>query len=279
LLSILYGLISAIGWGAADFTGGFASKKSSPYQVIFLAEIAGLIPLVTLALLSRESLPDLSALLWSALASTVGTLGLLILYRALADGQMAIAAPVSALLSAVIPVLVGAFTEGLPRLITFLGFGLALASVWVISQNGEIKGLRINFRDLRLPLISGLFFGSYFVLIHQATVDTFLWPLVSARLTGTLVMIAYASLLRKSSMLPKRELWPIVMLGGVLDVVGNGFYVLAAHSGRMDVAAVLGALYPASTILLASVFLKEKIARLQAFGILLALVAIILLTV
>lgn len=278
MLSIIYGLISAIGWGAADFTGGLASKKSSPYQVLFLAEIAGLLPLVIIVLLVREPLPALPAWLWSGLASIVGTLGLLILYRALAEGQMTIAAPVSALLSAIIPVLVGAVTEGLPRPITLLGFGLALASVWVISQNGEMKNLRLNLRDLRLPLISGIFFGVYFVLIHQATTEAFFWPLVSARLVGTLVMVVFAARVR-GAMLPARGVWPIVMLGGMLDVAGNVFYVLAANAGRMDTASVLGALYPASTVLLAWLILKEKISRTQIFGILLALTAIALLTV
>ena len=278
MLSIIYGLISALGWGAADFTGGLASKKSSPYQVLFLAEVAGLLPLVIITALVHEPLPALPAWLWSALASTVGTLGLLILYRALAEGQMTIAAPVSALLAAIIPVLVGAVTEGLPHPITFLGFGLALTSVWVISQNGEMEGQRLNLRDLRLPLISGLFFGAYFVLIHQATQEAFFWPLVSARLAGTLVMLIYAATMR-GTMMPKRSVWPIVILGGMLDVIGNVFYVLASHTGRLDIAAVLGALYPASTVVLAWIFLHERLSRNQWIGIVLSLVAIILMTI
>ena len=278
MLSIIYGLLSAIGWGAADFTGGLASKKSSPYQVLFLAEIAGILPLVIIVLIVRAPLPALPAWLWSGLASTVGTLGLLILYRALAEGQMTIAAPVSALLAAIIPVLVGALTEGLPRPITLLGFGLALASVWIISQNGETKGLRLNLRGLRLPLISGLFFGAYFVLIHQATTEAFYWPLVSARLAGTLVMVIFAASVR-GTMLPTRSVWPIVILGGMLDVIGNVFYVFSANAGRMDTASVLGALYPASTVVLAWIILHERLSRSQWIGIALCLLAIILMTV
>jgi drug/metabolite transporter (DMT)-like permease len=277
LLSVFYGLISAIGWGAADFTGGLASRRSSPYQVLFLAEVAGLVPLALAAVLFREPIPALQAWLWSAAASLGGTFGLLILYRALADGHMTIAAPVSALLAAVVPVLVGAVTQGLPDAATFLGFVLALSSIWIISQNGESRDLRINLQTLRLPFLAGLFFGLYFVLLHQATLVSFFWPLVSARLAGTLVVIIYAAFLR-GPMLPVRRLWPLVMLGGVLDVAGNVFYVLAARTGRLDVAAVLGALYPASTVLLAWMFLKEKISRLQVAGILLALAAIALLT-
>jgi drug/metabolite transporter (DMT)-like permease len=278
LLSVFYGLISAIGWGAADFAGGLASKKSSPYQVLFLAEVAGLVPLALAAMILRERVPAPPAWAWGAAASVVGTIGLLILYQALADGHMTVAAPVSALLAAVVPVLVGGITEGWPGTLTLLGFVLALTSIWIISQNGESRDLRLNLRTLRLPFVAGLFFGFYFVMIHEATRDSFFWPLVSARLAGTVVMIAYALALR-GPMLPIRSVWPIVILGGVLDVSGNIFYVLASQTGRLDVAAVLGALYPASTVLLAWLILKERISRLQGFGILLALTSIALLTV
>src|SRR3990170_387102 len=162
MLSILYGLISALGWGAADFTGGLASRRTSTYRVLFLAEIAGLVPLLILTLAIGERLPPLPAWLWSATASGLGTFGLLILYRALAEGQMTVAAPVSALLAAAVPVLVGSLTQGLPDTLTFLGFGLALGSIWTISQNGEKtdpstgsgQRWRLNLRDLRLPLLA-----------------------------------------------------------------------------------------------------------------------------
>ena len=277
MLSVLYGLISAIGWGAADFTGGLASKKSSPYQVLLLAEVSGLVPLLIAALAMREPVPGAGSWAWGAAASAVGTFGLLFLYRALAGGQMSIAAPVSALLAAVVPVVVGAVTEGLPAPLTLLGFFLALASIWIISQSGERVDPHLTLHNLQLPFIAGLFFGFYFVMIHQATRESFLWPLVSARAAGTVIMMMVALALR-GPMLPERSVWPLVILGGVLDVSGNLFYVLAGRTGRLDVAAVLGSLYPASTVLLAWLLLKEKISRLQVGGIALALAAIALLT-
>lgn len=278
LLSVLYGLMSAIGWGAADFTGGLASKRSQPYQVLLLAEVAGAVPLLIAALVLHEPLPGWQTWAWAAAASTVGTAGLLFLYRALAGGHMTIAAPVSALLAAIIPVVVGAVTQGIPAPITLLGFFLALASIWIISQNGDSPDRHLTLHNLQLPFIAGLFFGFYFVMIQHATQEAFFWPLVSARLAGTLIMIAYALALR-GAMLPQRSTWLLVMLGGVLDVGGNFFYVLAARTGRLDVAAVLGSLYPASTVLLAWMLLKERISRLQVGGIALALAAIALLTV
>lgn len=277
MLAVFYGLLSALGWGAADFTGGLASRKAKPYQVLFLAEAAGLVPLLVVTLLLREPLPGFSVWAWSASASVVGTVGLLFLYRALAEGNMTIAAPVSALLAAVVPVVVGGLTEGLPAPPTLLGFLLALISIWVISQSGESRDIRLNLQTLRIPFAAGLFFGFYFVMIHQATREAFFWPLVSARLAGTLVMAVYALVMRGPA-LPGRSLWPLVALGGVLDVTGNVFYVLASRVGRLDVAAVLGSLYPASTVLLAWIILKEKLTSMQWIGVLLALAAITLLT-
>jgi len=277
LLSIVYGILSAGTWGAADFIGGLASKRTSPYRVLFLAEIAGLIPFLALALLTREPIPSTLDLLWGAGSSLVGLTGLTILYRALADGQMTIAAPVSALFAALIPVIFGFFTLGAPSLTTFIGFGLAFLAVWLISQT-DSANWRVSFADLRLPLLAGLFFGLYFIVIHRATLNAFFWPLVMARFAGFAAFGLYALLTRQPAM-PPRDVWGFCLINGVIDIGGNAFYILSAQTGRIDVAAVLGALYPASTVLLASIFLKEKITPVQTFGVFLAFAAIVLFTV
>jgi drug/metabolite transporter (DMT)-like permease len=276
LLSILYGILSAGTWGAADFIGGLASKRTSPYRVLFLAEIAGLIPFTALALLTREPLPSTADMLLGAGSSLLGLTGLLFLYRALADGQMTIAAPVSALFAALIPVIFGFFTLGIPSLTTTSGFGFAFLAVWFVSQT-DMGNWRVSLADLRLPLLSGLFFGLYFIVIHQATLNAFFWPLVAARFAGIVAFGLYALLTRRPAM-PPRDLWGFCLINGILDIGGNAFYVLSAQTGRIDVAAVLGALYPASTVLLAWIFLKERLTWLQAFGVLCAFAAILLFT-
>ena len=282
MLSIIYGIASAATWGAADFIGGLASKRTSPYRVLFLAEIAGLIPFTALALLTREPIPSALDLLWGAISSLVGLTGLTILYRALADGQMSIAAPVSALFAALIPVIFGFFTLGAPSLATMIGFGLAFLAVWLISQTDmtnwrfPLRGLR-SLRDLRLPLLSGLFFGLYFIVIHRATLNAFFWPLVTARFAGFVAFGLYALVTQQPAM-PPRDVWGFCIINGVIDIGGNAFYILSAQTGRIDVAAVLGALYPASTVFLAWIFLKEKITWVQTFGVLLVFAAIVLFT-
>lgn len=276
MLSILYGITSAATWGAADFIGGLVSKRTGPVRVLFLAEIAGLIPFTALALLLREPMPSTADMLLGAGSSLIGLTGLLILYRALASGQMTIAAPVSALFAAIIPVVFGFFVLGRPSTATMIGFGLAFLAVWFISQT-DMANWRFSLRDLRLPLLSGLFFGLYFLVIHRATLNAFFWPLAAARFAGFVAFGLYAVIARQPA-LPPRDLWWLCIINGVLDIGGNAFYVLAAQAGRIDVAAVLGALYPASTVLLAWIFLKERITWLQTLGVLLAFIAIVLFT-
>ena len=276
MLPIVYGILSASMWGAADFIGGIATKRTSAYRVLFLAEIASLVPFLALAILTHETVPPLIDLIWGASASLLGLAGLTILYRALADGKMSVTAPVSALLAALVPVLFGLFTLGIPSFTTIIGFGIAFGAVWLISQT-DSTNWRVNLADLRLPLLSGIFFGFYFVLMNNATQHAFFWPLVSARSAGFFAFGLYALITRQPA-LPPRDLWSYSAINGIIDIAGNAFYVLSAQAGRMDVAAVLGALYPASTIFLASIFLKEKIVPIQALGIALAFVAIVLFT-
>jgi drug/metabolite transporter (DMT)-like permease len=279
LLSILLGLGSAIGWGAADFAGGLASRKIGPHRSIFFGEAIGIVFVVAAALAFHQPFPSLQSGLLAALAGIVGTSGLLLLYQAMTRGLMSIATPVSALLSAVIPIVVGAFTEGLPKLVTIFGFGFALLAIWFISQSGDgVKDILAHIADLKLPLLAGIGFGLYFVIIHGATRESALWPMVVSRSGGMLAMTLFM-LARRDSWTVEKSAWPLLVMNGFLDVSGNFLYILASQMGRLDVAAILGSLFPASTVVLAALILKERVSRLQLFGILLALIAIVLMTV
>jgi drug/metabolite transporter (DMT)-like permease len=278
MLPILFGLSSAITWGAADFFGGLASRKAKAYQAVLLGEAFGLILLVIVAFLSNEaSLPWNSWLLCAA-AGSIGVLGLLLFFHAMTKGQMSVAAPVSALMAVLIPVIFGTFSDGFPGWLTFGGFVLAVAAVWFISQpDGGPKSLRLRLADVGLPLIAGISFGIYLILIHRGSQGSLFWPMVASRLAGTVTMVIYV-LITRQSFLPPRGVWPLILLNGALDVTGNGLYILAGHAGRMDVAAVLASLYPGSTVVLAGLFLRERLSRAQTAGILTALAAIVLMS-
>jgi uncharacterized membrane protein len=274
LLSIIYGLSAAIAWGAADFNGGIASKRSNPYGVVAVAHAISLGVLLILALLTGESIPPWSDWLWGGIAGLCGGIGLMILYRALAEGRMSIAAPISGLLAAALPVGVGIFIEGNPGAWILLGFALALAAVWLIS-GGE--GMKIRSSDLGQPVIAGLAFGGFLIFINRASGTSLLWPLIAVRIVSIASLLSYATITRQP-WLPRRESLIPLVLSSILDTIGNAAYALSARTGRLDVAAVLSSLYPGATVLLAWVFLKENISRVQTIGILLALGAIILLT-
>lgn len=279
MLSILYGLSSALVWGAADFCGGLASRKARPYQAVLLGEAVGLVFLLVAARLSGEPLLTFKNYLLSFIGGGMGVLGLLLFFYSMTRGQMTVAAPVSALSATLLPVIVGSIQEGFPGLLTFSGFILALAAVWLISRSGEgPQAFHLRLKDLLIPLIAGASFGGYLVLMHQGSQGLLIMPMVAARTAGTLLMLIYALVGRKP-VAPPRNIWPLVLLNGFLDVGGNGLYILAGQAGRLDVAAVLASLYPGSTVLLAGLFLKEKVNRSQLIGILAALAAIVLMTI
>jgi len=278
LLSILFGALSALSWGTGDFFGGLVSRKTGPYRAALYGEAFGLLLLLGAAACFHEAVTGWDNLLLSAAAGLGGAVGMLILYYAMSHGQMSIAAPVSALFTALLPVAAGSVMEGLPSLAKLAGFVVALAAIWMIAQEEDEKSQLVRLSDLRLPLLAGLCFGFYFIVIHEATRQTFLWPMIVARLAGTLTVAVFV-LARRDSWRVRKAVWPLIVLNGILHVVGNEFYILAGQSGRLDVAAVLSSLYPGATVILAWLILKERISRIQALGILAALVAIALMTV
>ena len=273
--SVAFGLASAVVWGAGDFCGGLATKRANVYGVVIAGYAIGGLLFVGLALAFGETLPPLADLIWAGAAGVCGAVGLLALYRALASGRMSVASPAAAVISAALPAVFGTFVDGLPGGWQVGGFGLALLGVWLVSSNARVK---IQFGELGLPAVAGLGFGLFFVLMDRVSAAAIFWPLASARTVAVVVLAAFA-LGTRQLQLPAREHWPLTTLVGIFDAGGNAFFLLAAQAGRLDVAAVLSSLYPASTVWLAWLILKERITRWQLVGVAAALAAIVLITV
>ena len=192
MLSSFFGLLSTLTWGAGDFAGGMVSRRAGVYRAAFFGESIGLALLVVMLAVVREPIPDRASWIWSAAAGASGSLGLILLLRALAEGLMSIAAPVSALMVAVLPVIASALIEGLPGPLKYLGFGLALLAIWLISRrDGHSKELHLA--DLRLPLLAGVCFGFYFILMHQGSRTATVWPMIAARFAGSIVLLIRCS--------------------------------------------------------------------------------------
>ncbi len=271
LAAVVLGLASAASWGAGDFCGGLASRRAPVLGVLVVGQAAGVTLIAATALLVGEAAPAPAALALGVAAGAVGAVGLAALYRGLAVGRMAVVAPVSAVLSAAIPVAWGALAEGMPPAAKLAGFALALAGIWLLARAGAPGG----WEGLALALLAGCGFGGFLVLMDHAARGGTFWPLAAAR--GTSVALALAvAIARRRAWAPARSVAPIALLAGALDAGGNALFVLASQAGRLDVAAVLSSMYPASTVLLAALLLHEPVSRPQRAGIAAVLGAIAL---
>ena len=269
-----FSLLAACAWGGGDFSGGLATKRASVFRVVVVAHLAGLASMLVMALLTREPIPPLNSLLWGAFAGFIGAFGIAALYRALAVGRMGVVAPVAAVVTGVLPVLIGTYTEGLPGRLQLAGFALALLSIWLVAGNSETGDSR---RGIGLAALAGVMFGLFLIAGKQAGQSGIFWPLVAARISSTGLMLVLVAVTPRDSRPLRAALWPMLACG-VLDSTGNALFIAATRHGRLDVAAVLSSLYPASTVILARYLLKEPIGQVQSIGIVCALVAVALIS-
>ena len=272
LLAVIYGLASAVAWGAGDFSGGFATRHDSAFTVTIISQAVGMIILVITAMVVPVSLPPSIILVYAAVAGAAGAFGLVLFYSGLARGRMGIVAPISAVVTAVLPVMVGIWLEGLPSWVQLTGFGIAFGAVWLLSRSQGV--FNVTPVELGLSVGAGVCFGLFFIFIGLASDIAIIVPLIMAKLVGITLLLIVARLLKKGGIPAVRHL-PIICLAGIFDVSGNSFYALAARTGRLDIAAVLSSLYPASTVLLAWLILKETMRRQQWLGLAAALAALV----
>ena len=268
-----FGLTAALAWGLGDFTGGQAAKKNSVFAVVVIADLAGLALVLALALGRGEAFPTARGLLFATLAGLIGGAALCAFYRCLAIGTMGINASIAAVLTVAIPVLFGALTQGLPGRLQLAGFGLALAAIALISLSDAATG---RPRGLGLAIVAGAGFGGFLVFSKLAGDLGLFWVLTVIRIASLALVLVIFWATQKRAM-PVWTGWPVAFAAGIMDVLGNLFYILAARAGRMDVSAVLASLYPAVTIALAIIFLRERVNRRQQIGITAALAATLLL--
>lgn len=274
ILSAVLALSAAASWGSGDFTGGMVTRRVGSFFTILISYAVGLVLLVVVALARHEGFTSTADLVWGALAGVSGMIGLGFLFRGFAAGRMGIVAPVSAVLGTTIPVIFTAFTEGLPNQLQLMGFGLALLSIWLLSRPERFGG---HPAGIGLALLAGLGFGGFFTLLNQVGENAIFWPLVSGRVAACGLMALFALATRRQVDLRSFPLG-LMALAGLLDAGGNLFFLLAIQMGRLDVAAVLGSLYPAVTAILAWLVARERLASVQVFGLVTAVLAIVLIT-
>ena len=217
IAAIVYGLVSAASWGSGDFSGGFATKSSSVAGVLLVGNIVGVALLSICALWLGSAVPNYYSIAAGTMAGATGLIGLAVLYKGLASGQMGIVAPLAAVTTATLPVLLGMFLEGLPSNMQIMGFLAAFTAIWLLS--GTEQSQKIQLRQSRLPITAGIFLGLSLIFMDQAAEQTVLWSLVVTRITGIAILIVVLFLFRNGTLPPKRN-YPIVCLAGIFDTGG-----------------------------------------------------------
>lgn len=283
MLTVLLGLTGALTYGAADFFGGLAARRSSTLLVTAGVAIVGLVG-ISVASLFIPAVSSDDAWFFGFASGLAGAIGIGLLYGSLAIGPMSILSPATAFISAIVPVSVGlADGEGTGTGF-FTALVLALVAVVLVGFVPEKGALRPRPIGLLMAAGSGTFIGFTIILIDMSPADSGVIPLVANRIaSSTLLTIAVAIVLlaryakKLTPSMPGGsdflKLWPIVLAAGIFDVSANIAVIYGLRLGDLSVVSVLVALYPAGTILLASVVLRERIALVQWFGLGLALVA------
>ena len=316
MLTAVFSLTGALVYGAADFLGGLAAKRISAILVTAIGALSGLVVLAAAyPLLGGEWRTD--DVLWGVLSGATGAVAISLLYASLAIGPMSILSPLTALVSAVVPMAWGLLV-GAERLaaIGYWALGVALVAVVLVGFVPERGAVRPSLRGIVMAIGSGTAIGAFYIIISQTSDESGVVPLLINRVVnaaimfavlGVLALVAVARHRRAGAVtgewMPRAAAPSIVGAGrvsprarttraiarpaasdlaigirlaiacGVVDVTANVLLLLGIRAGDLAVAAVLGAMYPAGTILLAAVVLKERIAPVQWVGLVLALAA------
>lgn len=267
-----FGLAAVFAWGTSDFLGGYFARRLNVFLFTAVFNIGGLILMSTLAGASRAQLPSTRSVLWALAGGITGGLGVAIFFRALSTGKMGLTAPVAAVLGAAIPTLVSIFVVGPPGKITIAGFALAVAGLWLITRVGDRDKDNGTPKGIGLAMLAGFGFAGFYLCLRQAGSGSVLWYAALTR-TGGLIITGAIALCLGNLRISLADAGRAA-LTGCIDSLGTTLFVLASQSGRLDEAVVISSLYPAVTVLLARIVLKEHLTRWRLIGLLAALAAV-----
>lgn len=303
MLTVILGLSGALVFGSGDFLGGMASKRMGAFLATGIAGIVGLFVLVGLTFVIPGQISS-GTIWWGLLSGVAGALAILLLYAALAIGPMSILSPLGALISAIFPV-IWAIVVSHETLAWFgyLALGLGAIAIVLVAFTPEKNAVKPRLRGIIFASVSGLLIGVFLIIMDQVPADSGLYPLVYNRFVNIGIMFSAVAIMALLRWAHRKGLFGrdgtaradlavgdagrvdfkngiLFALGcGVLDSIGNALLLLGIQSGNLSVMSVLTAMYPAGTIILAAIVLREKITKLQLVGMVLALTAAGLLAV
>jgi drug/metabolite transporter (DMT)-like permease len=277
VIPILLAALSALVWGSADYCGGRATRRANALAVTVVSQLFGL-PVLVAGLLLLPGAPRPGDLVLGALAGVAGLLGIVLLYRSLSTGAMAVAAPITAVTGALVPVLFGLITEELPSTVALVGVVCAVIAIGLVSLAGAPVAGVVTPRMVGMALAAGTAFGLFFTVVAHTDKASGLWPLAAARTVSVavgLVMLAVLARRGGASALPRR-VYGWVAIAGMGDFGANAIYLVAVREGLLSIVAPIAALYPVSTVLLALAVDKERVRPIQVAGLGLAAAALVL---
>jgi drug/metabolite transporter (DMT)-like permease len=278
IASVGLGLVAATTWGGSDFAGGYGARRYPALLIVAAGHVVTLAVLLAVCGFSHLPLPHRTEFLEGAVGGLEGALALAAFYRALAMGAMGLTAALTGLLTALVPVLFALGSEGFPAPLAAVGLLFGCLAICLIAYRpGGGSGHDTRPAALILGAVSGVGFGVQLVLLKLASNGGVLWALTSARIGGVLGVLAILLFLPGAGR-GWRGFWRMGILAGGLDTLGNLGYTLAAHRGRLDIAAMVSSLYPGFTILLAAMILRERPTRRQTMGMAVALASVVLLS-
>jgi len=264
-----YGLAAVLAWGTSDFLGGYATRRANAFLFTTVVNLGGLLLVGSLAAASHVTFLSGRSAVWALAGGISGGASLAIFYRALSSGRMGLTAPVAAVLSAAIPAIFSIFTEGVPGIIPILGFVVAATGLWLITraEDGSTP------EGIGLAVLAGIGFAGFYLCVRQAGNASAL-SIASLTRTGGLIVTALIVLFggKFRDITAAGIGWAV--LAGSIDTLGTILFVRASQTGRLDEAVVISSLYPAVTVLLARILLKERFTRWRFVGLLAALAAV-----
>ena len=273
-MAILLGVLAAVLAGSGDFFGGVASRRSRVTSVVLGTHLVGSAATLALAPLIGGSL-SARTVLWGALAGIAGAFGVLSLYRGFTRSGIGIVSPIAAIGAAGWPVLWSLGRGDAARPTEIIGMAAGLLAIWLIARSpGDETGSPLT--GVGYGILAGLGFGGLLILLSFTAEGSGIWALLPARVAGAAVIAGYGAA-AGTTLIAARSAWAPLAASGVLTVAGNGSFIVASDLGSLAVVSVLAALFPAATVILARLMLKERLsrARLVGLGVALASVALV----
>jgi uncharacterized membrane protein len=274
-VAVVLSLLSALAYGVSDFLGGVFSKRSGPWQVATVGQTSSTVCTAAVASFVAGSTVG-SDWGWALLGGVGSGIGTAFLYRGLAGGRMSVVAPLSAVVCALLPVVVGLVTGDRPSALALGGILVAFPAIALVSRvvEEDAAAALAHRGGVVDGVLAGLGFGVLFVALGQVGEDAGLWPLVSAQAASAVTIVVVAVVLRQP-WVPREAAWRAVVMGP-LGATATTAFLLATREGLLSVVSVISSLYPATTVLLATLVLKERIQAWQGVGLALAATAVTL---